>query len=131
MSTPEIAQRWNLLVPEAGVSISNGQATLPDSGARATVIELEKAPVLTQQLEAKTEELNNAKSLLVAESQQVTDRDVLITGLKASAVDDAKVCTAKLTEAKAEARRSKWHWFEGGYVAGLATRAAIGFLTGH
>lgn len=131
LTPTELTNRWNTLVPEAGVSITNGQATLPDSGARATVIELEKAPVLTQQLAASTEELTNAQSLLAAEGQQVTDRDALITGLKAKAVDDSKVCTDQIATVKAEARKSKRHWFYAGVVVGWLGRQALKTYTGY
>lgn len=131
LTPTELTNRWNVLVPEAGVSITNGQATLPDSGARATVIELEKAPVLTQQLAASTEELTNAQSLLAAEGQQVTDRDALITGLKAKAVDDSKVCTDQIATVKAEARKSKRHWFYAGVVVGWLGRQALKTYTGY
>ncbi len=126
MSTPEIAQRWEQLVPAVTVSPSTaGGVTLTDAGAHATVAELEKSPVLTQQLEAKTEELANAKSLLVAEGQQVTDRDVLITGLRASAVDDAMVCATELATVKATARQGKRRWFYAGMVVGWLGRQAL------
>jgi hypothetical protein len=130
LTPTELTQRWNTLVPEASASSANGQVTLPDSGAVATVVELEKAPVLQQQLTAETEELKNAQSLLAAEGQQVSDRDVLITGLQAKAVDDAKVCTAQIATVKAEARRSKRRWFIIGYVAGFVSRQFIKTETG-
>ncbi len=130
MTPTELTQRWNVLVPEAAVSITNGHVTLPDSGARATVIELEKAPVLTQELSAKTEELSNAKSLLQASGQQVTTLNDLVSGLQLKAQDDAKVCSAQISVVKAEARKSKRRWFVIGFVTGFLSRQYIKTATG-
>lgn len=130
LTPTELTQRWNMLVPEAGAATTPTGVTLPSEGARATVIELEKAPVLQQQLTAETEELTNAQSLLVAEGQQVTDRDILITGLKAGAVADAKVCTDKIATVQADARKSKRRWFYAGVVVGWTARSVVKFYTG-
>jgi hypothetical protein len=130
MTPTELIQRWNVLVPEAGVSISNGQATLSPEGARATVVELEKAPALSQQLTAKTEELTNAQTLLTAEGQQVLDRDGLIAGLKAKATDDVKVCQEQIKVVKDEARKSKRRYLIVGTVIGAVLRGLVGHYTG-
>jgi hypothetical protein len=130
MTPTELTQRWNVLVPEAGVSISNGQATLSPEGARATVVELEKAPALSQQLTAKTEELTNAQTLLTAEGQQVLDRDGLIAGLKAKAMDDVKVCQEQIKVVKDEARKSKRRYLIVGTVIGAVLRGLVGHYTG-
>ncbi len=130
MTPTELTQRWNVLVPEAAVSITNGHVTLPDSGARATVIELEKAPVLTQELSAKTEELGNSQALLKASGQQVTTLNDLVSGLQLKAVDDAKVCSAQIAVVKAEARKSKRRWFGIGFVTGFLARQYIKTATG-
>lgn len=131
MTTPEIAQRWQQLVPDATVKpVPAGGVSLTDAGAHATVAELEKVPVLTQQLSATNEALSNAQTLLTAEGQQVSDRDALITGLRAKAGDDAKVCAAQIATVKAEARRSKRRWFVAGYVAGWLSRQAVKTYTG-
>lgn len=131
MTPTELSQRWNQLVPEAGAAVTpSGSVTLPSEGVRATVIELEKAPVLQQQLDAKSEQLDNAMKLVQAEGQQVSDRDALIVGLKAKSDDDAKVCKAQIAVVKAEARKSKRRWFVVGFVAGWVSRQAVKTYTG-
>lgn len=130
LTPTELTTRWNALVPEASATVTATGVVVPEAGATATVVELEKAPVLQQQLTAQTEELSNAQSLLVAEGQQVTDRDSLITGLRAKSVDDAKVCTDQIATVKAEARKSKRRWFLVGYVAGWVSRQAVKTYTG-
>jgi hypothetical protein len=130
MTPTELIQRWNTLVPEAGAAVTPNGVTLPSEGARATVIELEKAPILQQQLDAKDEQLSNAQTLLKAEGQQVSDRDVLIVGLQAKSVDDAKVCETRIAVVKADARRSKRKWFIVGFVAGWVSRQVVKTYTG-
>jgi hypothetical protein len=131
MTPTELTQRWNMLVPEAGAAVApSGAVELPTEGARATVIELEKAPVLQKELDAKGEQLSNALKLVAAEGQQVTDRDTLITGLKKQAVLDAGVCQDTIKTVKDEARKSKRHWFYAGFVVGFVSREAIKFYTG-
>jgi hypothetical protein len=119
-----------MLVPEAGAAVTPSGVSLPSEGARATVIELEKAPVLQKELDAKNEQLTNAQAMLAAEGQQVVDRDGLIAGLRAKAVDDSKVCNAQISVLKVEARRSKRRWFVIGYIAGFLSRQAIKSYTG-
>lgn len=130
MTPTELTQRWNILVPEAGAAVTPSGVSLPSEGARATVIELEKAPVLTQELTAKTEELVNANALLKASGQQVVTLNDLVSGLQLKAADDAKVCSTQIAVVKAEARKSKRKWFLVGYVAGFLSRQYIKTATG-
>jgi seryl-tRNA synthetase len=130
-STPtELTQRWNVLVPEAGAAVTPNGVTLPSEGARATVIELEKAPVLQQQLAASGEELANANKLVAAEGQQVTSLTALVGGLQVKAVDDAKVCDARVKVETDKVRKARRRWFVIGYVAGFLSRQYIKTTTG-
>jgi hypothetical protein len=131
VATPtELTQRWNALVPEASATVTASGVGVPTEGARATVIELEKAPILTQQLAAKSEELANAQKLVAAEGQQVTDRDNLIVGLQAKSVDDAKACQEQIKVVKDEARKSKRRYLIVGTVIGAVLRGLVGHYTG-
>jgi hypothetical protein len=121
----DLVARWNALVPAAGAMVTPSGVTLPQSGAVATVVELEKAPVLAQQLAASNEELTNAEKLVTAEGQQVTNLNAEVVGLQAKSADDAKVCTAQIAVVKADARKSKRRWFAIGWVTGFLSRQAI------
>jgi hypothetical protein len=118
----DLAARWNVLVPNAGVSISNGQATLPSAGAVATVQQLELVPAQQQELANDQTLIVNGNALAVAQTKQVNDLTAEVTGLKLQSVDDAKVCQAQIAVVKADARKSKRRWFVAGFVAGIATR---------
>lgn len=126
----ELASRWNTLVPNAGVSITNGQATLPTTGAVATVQQLELIPAQQEELKNTQQELNNAQSLVSAEGQSITTLNTEVVDLRAQMMDNQKVCTAQVAVVKAEARRSKRRWFYAGVIIGFIGRQLIKTETG-
>jgi urea transporter len=121
----ELANRWLTLVPEAKPTVITGGIMVPESGAVATVQQLELVPVQQQQLVNAQKELTNEQSLLTASTGQVATLNEEVSGLKLEAVDQTKVCTAQVAEVKAAAAKSKRKWFVIGYVAGFLTRAAL------
>ena len=118
----DLVARWNTLVPNAGVLVSNGQAVVPMTGAVATVQQLEIIPAQQQEITNEQTLVANGNALAVSQAKQVADLTVQVTGLKLQSVDDAKVCQAQIAVVKADARTSKRRWFIAGFVAGIATR---------
>ena len=118
----DLVARWNALVPQAAVSVNNGQMTLPNAGAIATVQQLEIIPVQQEEITNEQTLVANGNALAVAQAKQVTDLTDQVTGLKLQSVDDAKVCQAQIAIVKADARKSKRRWFIAGFAAGIATR---------
>lgn len=118
----DLAARWNALVPNAAASVNNGQVTLPNTGAVATVQQLELVPVQQQELVNAQTLVANGNALAAAQTKQVSDLTAEVTGLKLQSVDDAKVCQTQIAVVKADARRSKRRWFVAGFIAGVATR---------
>jgi len=118
----DLAARWNTLVPQAEVTVTTNGVTLPETGAMATVQQLEIIPVQQKEITNDQTLIANGNALAVAQTKQVTDLTAQVTGLKLQSVDDAKVCQAQIAVVKADARRSKRRWFAAGFVAGIATR---------
>jgi hypothetical protein len=118
----DLMARWNTLVPNAGVSVSNGQAVIPMTGAVATVQQLEIIPVQQEKITNDQALIANGNALAIAQTKHVNDLTAEVTGLKLQSVDDAKVCQAQIAVVKADARKSKRRWFIAGFVAGIATR---------
>ena len=118
----DLVARWNALVPQAAASVTPNGVTLPNTGAIATVQQLEIIPVQREEIINEQTLVANGNALAVAQTKQVTDLTAQITGLKLQSVDDAKVCQAQITVVKADARKSKKRWFIAGFVAGIATR---------
>jgi seryl-tRNA synthetase len=130
MTPSELTTRWNALVPNAGVSISNGQVVAPPSGALATVIQLEAVPALRTQVENDRTQLENKDTLITASQGQVATLNTEVTGLRLTIVDDAKVCQAQIKVVKDAAAKSKRRWFVAGTVVPVVIRIAVKILTG-
>ena len=122
LPTTDLVARWNALVPQAAASVTPNGVTLPNTGAIATVQQLEIIPVQQEEITNEQTLVANGDAIAVAQTKQVTDLTAQITGLRLSAVDDAKVCQAQIAAVKADARKSKRRWFVVGFVAGIATR---------
>lgn len=130
MTLPDLAVRWGQLVPNPGLAVSNGKLTVSESGAHATVNELEKVPALTQQLDTAKIEKKNVDALLLASTGQVATLNTLVDGKNAEIKKAGDVCEGRIKVVKDEARKSKRRWFVIGYVAGFLSRQYIKTATG-
>ena len=128
MTPTELTDRWNILVPAANASITNGQVTLPEAGAVATVQQLEEVPVQKQQLADANTKYDLESGLLVQSQKTNADLITQVTGLKTTIVDNTKQCEADKKIIKDAARKSKWHYFAGGAVTTLIALAKFGLL---
>lgn len=132
MTDPQLASRWNTLVPDATVTTTSSGVSLSSTGAHATVNELEKIPVLTQELSASQQESKNDLSLLTSSSAQVVTLNTLVAGKDASLKAADNVCKEQIKVVKDEARtelhKAKRNWFIGGVVTTLVTLAKFGVL---
>lgn len=130
LTLPDLLVRWQQLVPPATLSITNGQATISDTGAHATVNELEKVPVLTEQLANEKTSNENNLTLLSASNKQVSTLNDSVTGLNKQIAAANGVCEEKIKTVKDAAAKSKRRWFVVGYIAGFISRQAIKTYTG-
>jgi len=136
LPVPDLVNRWAQLAPGtdfSGAIGSGNNVTVTPSNALATVQQLEKVPVLTQQLANETTEKANDDQLIAQQNKSIFDLNNQvgtlnneIVGLNKQIVDNQKVCTAQVNEVKAQARKSKLKWFGIGFVAGFLTREFIG-----
>ncbi len=109
-------------MPQAAASGNNGQVTLPNTGAVATVQQLELVPAQHQELVNEQTLVANGNALAVSQAKQVTDLTNEITGLKLQSIDDAKVCDARVKVETDKVHKARRRWFVAGFVAGIATR---------
>ena len=130
LPTPELANRWTVLVPQAKPTVTATGLAVDNVGAIATVQQLEQVPVLQTELSNTKVQLTNVDTLLTASTGQIVTLNSEVSSLRLQQVDDAKVCTAQIAVVKVEARRSKRRWFIIGYVAGFISRQAIKTYTG-
>jgi hypothetical protein len=125
----ELVARWNTLVP-AGATVSPNGVNVTSNGAVTTVQELEKVPVLTQELANETKIVGDDAALLVARDAQVVTLDTQVAGLNTKATLDAKVYSDTIKTVKDDAAKSKRKWFTAGVVVGLSIRGAVKILFG-
>jgi hypothetical protein len=122
----DLAQRWAQLAPNmpaGGVTVSpDNSMKVTQAGAVSTVQQLEKVPVLTQELANETTAKQNDDNLLVAANKNIFDLNGQVVGLNKLIVDNAAVCQDQIKVVKDEARKSKRRWFIIGYVAGFLSR---------
>src|SRR5271157_2413281 len=126
----ELAQRWAQItpaMPAGGVTVSaNNTLQVTQAGAVATVQQLEKEPVLEQELANETTQKNNDDTLLASSNKNITDLSLQVVGLNKQIVDNQAVCTDQIKLVKAEAAKSKRRWFIIGWVSGFLSRQFIG-----
>jgi len=120
-----VAQEWTKLVPEADVTIMNGQFTLSDAGARATVSQLEEIPVLQDQFFRELEVAKGKQQQIDAANGVIADKNNQLVVTNKLLVDAGKQCDDKVAVVKADARKSKRNWFLTGLTAGAAIALKI------
>lgn len=96
MTPPETVQRWNTLVPAAGVTLTPNGITLPSVGATATVQELEEVPVLRGELSNSSAEKKNVDALLLSSTQQVSTLNIAVGDLKVQVAKDDAACKEEI-----------------------------------
>src|SRR5271167_1159228 len=132
LPVPDLVNRWAQLAPGTnftGAIGSGNNVTVTPSNALATVQQLEKVPVLTQQLTNETTEKTNDDQLLSQQNKNIFDLNTSVTtlngqivGLNKTIVDNGNVCAEQIKVVKDDARKSKRKWFIIGFVAGFLTR---------
>jgi vacuolar-type H+-ATPase subunit I/STV1 len=130
MTPTELTQRWDTLVPQANAKVTPDGVTLPEGGAVATVQQLEQVPVLTSQLNAAHQEIQNDNQLVTESAKQVATLNAQMLGLQLESKESAKVCSDQIAVVKAQAAKSKRRWFYAGVVVGFIGRQIIKAETG-
>lgn len=129
---PELAARWTTLLkvlPETVQPSGSVYSVTPET-ATATVVQLESIPQLQSDLDfQKTMTESNGK-LSDSEENIVKTLNSQVDGLNVQIADESKACVAQVAAVKAQARKSKLHWFEIGVGVGFIAREAIKISTG-
>jgi hypothetical protein len=133
-SMADILGRWAELVPAAKfdgspVTANNG-IDINLANARATVIELEKVPVLTQNLVDETSIVSRTQDELDGTIKVNTDLNAQITGLNKNLTDSANACKVEIAAVKADARKSKMKFFKWGFITGFVSGLYLGHAAG-
>lgn len=125
----DLAQRWAQITPSmpaGGVTVAaDNSMKVTQAGAVATVQELEKVPVLTQQLTNVTTEKTNDDQVITKQNQSIFNLNSQVGGLQKQIVDNDKVCQAAIKVEKDNARKGKRRWFIIGFITGFASKAFL------
>lgn len=128
---PQLAQRWDALVPDANpVATPNGAVQLTAAGAVATVQALEEVPALKDELKNETQLKLNGDLIIGQQKTSIDNLTTQVTGLQTLDTDHQTQCKADIAVVKAQARKSKIRWFKIGFVAGFISRQIIKTETG-
>src|SRR5271157_409320 len=125
LPVPALVDRWAQLVPGtnfSGAITSGNNVSVSPSNALATVQQLEKVPVLTEQLKNETTQKENDDQVITQQGKSIFDLNGQVTGLNKQIVDNDKVCQAAIKVEKDNARKGKRKWFIIGYIAGFASK---------
>jgi capsule polysaccharide export protein KpsE/RkpR len=125
LDLPALALRWGQLVPNSGLSVTNGQITSSDAGAHATVAQLELVPAQQQELATNQTEIKNDESLISASNASINTLNLRISGLNAQVIDQTKECTAQIAVVKAANHKANRRWFLIGLVSGFAAHLLV------
>jgi hypothetical protein len=136
LPVPALVDRWAQLAPGtnfAGAITSGNNVEVTPSNALATVQQLEKVPVLTQQLANETAEKLADDTLIAKQNTSISDLNTQvgtlnasIVGLNKQIVDNNTVSQDQIKLIKAEASKSKRRWFIIGFITGFISRQLIG-----
>lgn len=112
------------------ITVTGNDVTLDLPITRRIVADLDTLVTTTANLKDTTTELANETALFNKSQEANAAQAKSITDLQAQNVGQTVACAAEVKTIKAQARKSKWKYFLGGYIAGLATRGAIKVFTG-
>lgn len=111
--------------PQAGNTFA-----VTDAGAVGIAQTLENVPVLQQQIVNVQQEKAIITQLLAQQTTRVDSLNATVAGKDLQIAADNKAHKDELKLVKDNAAKGKRKWFVAGYVAGLATRAAIKIFGG-
>lgn len=130
---PDLGNRWAQLIniqPQLITPTPSGLSISTD-GARVTVAQLEKVPVLEANLQDGQTQVANVNKELTASSSLIASQVTEIDGLKLTITDQDKACKTEVAAVKATARKGKLKAFlygagvGAGVVAGIVIHALL------
>lgn len=125
---PDLGKRWVDLVhlQPTDIQPTASGITVSTDGARTTVAQLEKVPVLEANVQDGQTQIANDEKQLTASNIVIASQSNEIDGLKLTVVDQDKSCKTQIATVKAEARKSKLKTFL--YGAGVGAGLVIGVV---
>lgn len=127
---PALATRIMTLAPGGVATVTANGIQLDGPESIAVTQGLEAPPILTKQIAEKDQLITN-DAAQIANGQKALDleKQAHQTDVTTSKADLA-TCQQQVKTVKAEARKSKFHWFIGGFITGAAVRGIVKIFAG-
>lgn len=119
LAPPELAARWQGLIGKGVVTAAPGGILADDAASHETVSELEELPVLRQENKKISDVSATKDTTLISAQNLVTATKDELTTCKKTIVDADAVCTAKLKEQAAKARKRSILYAVGSFIGGI------------
>jgi beta-xylosidase len=128
MQPSQLAQRWQDLIHDPGVTATTDGFNLTDSAALTTVQQLEEVPILQLNLEDERSKEANLQETNDKAKDLIDQGKIVVNGLKLELTEKAKSCTIDLDAEKAKGRKGKIKAFGIGYAAGFVSGIILHFV---
>jgi hypothetical protein len=103
------------------VTVAEDNVILDLPITRNIVASLDSLATIEADLQDTKNELTAQTGLTADANTKLADADKVIASQTTQLADSTKACQAQISAVKAEARKSKFHWFIGGYIAGFVS----------
>lgn len=107
------------------VSAQNNNVMLGINAARTVNSDLDRLATTSAQLDERTQQLAAQTGLTSNATVKYQDATAVIASQNTQVIQADKVCNDKIAVVKSDARKSKFKWFLGGYVAGFLSRQLL------
>ena len=123
MPPTQLAGTWQdaIKIPDSVTPQANGTYQVTQPAAVATVQALASVSTLTQDKATLTAANTNLTGQLSNETTAFTAEAAAHVKDNATCTTDKAVLNGTITKVKADAKKSKWHWFVAGFIGGLVT----------
>lgn len=127
---PELGNRWKTLLELSDGDLTANQTgiTVSDKGARETVNQLERVPVLQANVNDLTVVNSNKDQQITKLNDLNSGLNTQVTGLNAQIKDKDKACNDQINLIKSKENKSKRNWFVAGTILGTAGKYLIKIL---
>jgi predicted ribosome quality control (RQC) complex YloA/Tae2 family protein len=114
----------NYVLP-APITVTADGADVPTADLQLFTATKINGDTCTADLQDTRTQLSSTTAGLTQATGLLTTKDKAIADLEAADVKTAEANAAEVKQLKAEARKSRWHWFVSGFTLGFLGRSAI------
>ena len=132
MPLPELGQRMEALVPAAkgGITATSNGLALDNTASHSIANELEKVPVLTDQVAKETQVAQNNADVASKAQKVNVDLTAQVNAMAVEGADAAKQCKAEVSAEKVKTKKAFVRGFKWGAIVGFIGGIWTGHVTG-